>query len=192
MKKFEIEIDGRKISARSGATILEVARENGIDIPTLCYNEQIKPSGACRMCMVEITKNQRSRLVASCVYPVEENLVVKTDTEEIKKIRRMIIELLWAAVPAETKEKYGPAQCRFASENTKCTLCGLCVRFCAEIAGKNAAYFKGRGADRQVAIVPELAEDCALCGKCFFICTGGAIVDLYEKAENPDPAPAPK
>ena len=186
MSQIEIEIDGKKIRATPHATILEVARENGIEIPTLCYNEQVKPSGVCRMCMVEITKNNRKRLVASCVYPVEENLVVKTDTEKIKKIRSMLVELLYTAVPADIIEKYGPEKPRFDTENINCTLCGLCVRYCADIVGKHAAYFKGRGVDRHIAIIPELAEECALCGKCYNICTGGSITNLYEKAQESD------
>jgi bidirectional [NiFe] hydrogenase diaphorase subunit len=77
MKRIQLEIDGKKVQAKEGATILEVAHENGIYIPTLCHNDELKPSGVCRLCMVEISKNKRTKLVASCVYPVERNLVGK-------------------------------------------------------------------------------------------------------------------
>jgi bidirectional [NiFe] hydrogenase diaphorase subunit len=191
MKTFEIEIDGKKIQTHDGPTILQVARQNDIDIPTLCYSETVKPSGACRMCMVEITKNSRTRLVASCVYPVAENLIVKTDTEKLKKIRRLIVELLWSAVPEEMTEKYGPQKYRYPAPLNNCTLCGLCVRYCRQVAKKHAAYFKGRGVNREIAIIPELTVECSKCSKCFNICTGGSITDLYEKTESQNPAPVP-
>ncbi len=183
MKTVSIEINGKKIQAPADATILQVARQNDIDIPTLCYNEQLEPVGVCRMCLVEVTKNKRTRLVASCVYPVEENLIVKTETEQINKIRRMIIEMLFPAVPEELAQKYCPQTPRFVPEHTDCTLCGLCVRFCAHI-NKNVAYFKGRGVNRHMDLVPGLSEECIYCSKCFDLCTGGLITGLYDKIDN--------
>ena len=117
MKTIQLEIDGRKVCAKEGSTILETARENGIYIPTLCHQDELEPSGVCRLCMVEITKNKRTKLVASCVYPVEEDLVVKTNSEKIEKIRKMIVELLWPTVPALAKE-FGVEGTRFVPENT--------------------------------------------------------------------------
>jgi len=70
-KLLNLTIDGRKLQGEEGKTVLEVARDNGIDIPTLCYHEEIEPYGACRLCLVEVTKNNRTRLVTSCLYPVE-------------------------------------------------------------------------------------------------------------------------
>jgi len=70
-KLVNLTIDGRKLQAEEGKTVLEVARDNGIDIPTLCYNEELEPYGACRPCIVEISKNNRTRLVTSCLYPIE-------------------------------------------------------------------------------------------------------------------------
>ena len=175
MKTIQLEIDGKKVQAEEGATILEVARQNGIYIPTLCNHPELKPSGICRLCMVEISKNKRKRLVASCVYPAEKNLVVKTDSEKIRKIRRMIVELLWPTVPALAKE-FGVEKSRFVPENTECCLCGLCIQYCEEIGKSNAVYFKGRGINRQVAVVPGLADECAYCTKCYGLCPGGWIV----------------
>jgi bidirectional [NiFe] hydrogenase diaphorase subunit len=175
MKTIRLEIDGKQIEAKEGSTILEVARENGINIPTLCNHPELEPSGVCRLCMVEISKNKRTKLVASCVYPVEENLVVKTDTEKIKKIRRMIVELLWPTVPGLAKE-LGVEKSRFVPENTECCLCGLCVQYCANVKKLGAVYFKGRGINRQPAILPELADECAYCTKCHSLCPGGWIV----------------
>ena len=175
MKTIQLEIDGKKVHAKEGATILEVARENSIYIPALCNHPDLKPSGVCRLCMVEISKNRRTKLVASCVYPVEENLVVKTDSEKIRKIRKMIVELLWPTVPALAKE-FGVEKSRFVPEHTECCLCGLCVQYCAEVRKLNAVYFKGRGINREVAILPELVDDCSYCTKCYGLCPGGWIV----------------
>ena len=91
MAKIKLEIDSKPVEADEGTTILQAARKIGIDIPTLCYDERMAPYGGCRLCTVEIGKNKRTRLVASCVYPVEEGLVVTTESERLTKIRKMII-----------------------------------------------------------------------------------------------------
>ena len=181
MDTIQLEIDGKKVQAEKGKSILEAALENGIHIPTFCYDKQLKPYGACRLCMVEITKGKRTRLVASCVYTIEDNLMVKTDTEKIKKIRRMIIELLWPSLSGLAKE-YGVTKSRFFPKDTDCNLCGLCVRYCAEIKKLNAVYFKGRGIDREVVLVPDLMNECVYCRECFDLCAGGRIVDQCDNA----------
>ncbi|MBN2055043.1 (2Fe-2S)-binding protein [bacterium] len=169
-------IDGREVTAPEGTMLLKAAREAGIEIPSLCHDDRLEPSGACRLCMVEITKNGRRRLVASCCYPVEDGLEVRTDTEELLKIRRMIIELLWPSLEGLGK-KYGVTQSRFKPSHTDCSMCGLCVRYCAEITKRHAVYFAGRGVDREIALVPEMAAQCMYCGECFNLCSGGWIVN---------------
>jgi NADH dehydrogenase/NADH:ubiquinone oxidoreductase subunit G len=181
MNMVRLEIDGQPIQAEEGSTLLEAASAVGIRIPTLCHHDDLKPYGACRLCMVEIQKGSRTRLAASCVYPVEEGLIVKTDTEKVRKIRRMIVELLWPALPDLARE-YGLKQSRFSPRDTECNLCGLCVRYCAEVKKLHAAYFRGRGIDREVAVIPELAKECAFCRGCFDICTGGRIVNQSDLA----------
>lgn len=181
MKDIRLDIDGKIVEAEEGTTILKAAQEAGIDIPTLCYHEQLSPYGACRLCSVEITKNGRTRLVASCVYQVEEGLVVKTESELVKKIRKMVLELLLPLAPTGPLEslaqKYGLKRSRFSAEKTSCVLCGLCVRYCAEIKKANAIGFIGRGVDRQVAFLPEVATKvCDSCRECFAICPGGKVV----------------
>mgnify|MGYP001141813576 CR=1 FL=1 len=99
MSEVTLTINDQEVKAKEGMTILEAARGAGIDIPTLCYHEGLAPYGACRLCTVEIVRGQRSRLVASCVYPVEEGLTVKTESEPVIKGRKMILELLWARAP---------------------------------------------------------------------------------------------
>ena len=162
-------------------TILEAAKKAGIDIPTLCFDERLAPFGACRLCTVEITKNNRTRLVASCVYLAEEGLIVKTDTERVRKIRKMILELLLPPSPTGPLEslakKYGLEKSRFTAEQTFCVLCGLCVRYCAEIKKANAIGFIGRGIDREVAFLPEVAPDvCMSCRECLELCPSGKVV----------------
>ena len=90
-----LTIDGREIQAEEGQVILDIATRNGIYIPALCHHDEVAPYGACRLCMVEITtKRGRNRLVTSCLYPAEEGLTVKTDTERVKNVRAMILKLL--------------------------------------------------------------------------------------------------
>jgi len=181
MNTIEMRINGKIIFAQEGETILEAATKNGISIPALCHSKELKPFGACRLCMVEISKNgqKRKRLVASCVYPVEENLEVETNTEKVQKIRRMIIELLWPSLTNLANE-YGIVGSRFYPKDTDCNLCGLCVRYCTERKKLNAAYFKGRGIDREVALVPDMMNECVYCRECFDLCTGGRIVELCD------------
>ncbi|MCX5998587.1 MAG: 2Fe-2S iron-sulfur cluster-binding protein, partial [Chloroflexi bacterium] len=91
-----LTINDREIQAEKGKTILEVARDNGIEIPALCYSDGVEPYGACRLCLVEITKGGRSRLVTSCLYSIEEGLVVGTATDRVMANRKMLMELLLA------------------------------------------------------------------------------------------------
>ncbi len=130
--------------------------------------------------MVEIVKGKRRRVVASCCYPAEEGLIVTTTTPEIQRIRKMIIELLWPA-SAQLGKRYGITKSRFVPELTDCHLCGLCVRYCTEVAKKNALYFQGRGIDRRVAFTPGIAE-CDSCRACFGLCTGGWLVAAHGEA----------
>lgn len=175
MKTVTLEIDGKKITAEEGKTVLQAARSAGIDIPTLCYAEELSPAGACRFCMVEVNKGGHKRLVASCAYPVEEGISVITENERILKIRRLIAELLW---PSSTSlgKRLGVTSSRFEPRGSDCSLCGLCVRYCSEVAKKSVVYFHGRGINRKVAFVPGTENDCAFCRKCYDLCSGGWVV----------------
>jgi bidirectional [NiFe] hydrogenase diaphorase subunit len=150
MSEILLQIDGREVGAKKGMTILEAARSAGINIPTLCHHEKLAPYGACRICVVEVGDRGRTSLVAACVYPVEQNLVVRTRSEKVDKTRKMILELLLAHAPdapalQELAKEYGADKDRFEKESSFCVLCGLCVRYCTEVKKKNAVGFFDRG-----------------------------------------------
>ena len=168
-------IDGHELSARSGQTILEVARENDIRIPTLCHMEGLGDVGACRLCLVEIKGS--NKLLPACVATVYEGMDVTTNSDRLKKHRRMILELLFAErnhicavcvsnghceLQALGQEQglthislpyRNPAldvdasHARFIVDHNRCVLCTRCVRVCAEIEGAHIWDVMGRGID---------------------------------------------
>jgi NADH dehydrogenase/NADH:ubiquinone oxidoreductase subunit G len=138
MSEILLQIDGKEVRTREGMTILEAARSAGIHIPTLCHHEKLEPFGGCRLCIVELESRGSTRLVVSCVYLVEKNLVVRTRSEKIDRIRKMILELLLAHAPdsfvlEELAQEYGADRNRFEKEASFCIHCGLCVRYFAEV-----------------------------------------------------------
>ena len=98
MLKFKI--NGQEVEALPEWTVLDAAREKGIHIPTLCYHEAVGPSGACRLCVVEVVEGNWSKVVISCMYPVKEGISVLTDSDRVKNVRRWILEMLLAECPA--------------------------------------------------------------------------------------------
>ncbi len=166
-------IDEQEVSARRSQTILEVARENGIHIPTLCSLEGLSSVGACRMCLVEIKGS--NKLLPACVATVYEGMEVTTNSERLQKYRRNILELLFAErnhicsvcvsnghcelqtlgqqhglthvrLPYRNPALHVDASHeRFTVDHNRCILCTRCVRVCAEIEGAHIWDVKGRG-----------------------------------------------
>ena len=173
-----LTINGKKIKAQEGKTILEVARENGIHIPTLCYNEALAPAGNCRLCTVEVIQGNRKTFETSCNYLIQEGMQVNTDSERVKAVRQMVMELLLARCPNPKKVREMAAEVgveavplRFSLENEYCILCGLCVRTCAEVVQAYAIDFEGSGINKKVTIpFNEASQDCIGCGSCAFVC----------------------
>ena len=166
------------LSARPDQTVLEVAREAGIEIPTLCHLEGVGDIGACRLCMVEIAGS--NKLFASCVTRVEEGMEITTNSERLKEYRRMIVELLFAegnhvcavcvangncelqdlAVKTEVdhirwdyiypKRSVDISHSLFGLDHNRCVLCTRCVRVCDEIEGAHCWDVSGRGSNNKV------------------------------------------
>ena len=185
MSDIHLQIDGKEIVAKEGMTILEAAKNAGISIPTLCHYEKLEPYGACRICTVEVEAQGRKQLVAACVYPAEANTVVTTRSAAIDEIRKTILELLLAHAPdatalQELAKEYGATENRFEKEPSFCILCGLCVRYCAEIKKKNALAFVDQGPKREICFVPEVASrECWNCKECFPLCPTSYLQAAY-------------
>jgi NADH dehydrogenase/NADH:ubiquinone oxidoreductase subunit G len=200
MSEILLQIDGKEVKATEGMTVLEAAKGAGIFIPTLCYHEKLEPFGGCRICIVEVEIRGWTKLVVSCVYPVENNLVVRTRSEKIDRIRKTILELLMAHAPdspvlIDLAKEYGADRDRFEKEASFCIHCGLCVRYCAEVKQKHAVGFIDRGIRKEISFVPEIAEkECNSCKECFPLCPTSylqAAFVLTGALSSPSSAPEP-
>jgi NADH dehydrogenase/NADH:ubiquinone oxidoreductase subunit G len=180
---IHLTIDNQPIETPTGRTILEACREHGIHIPTLCYHPALEPYGGCRLCVVEAAIGGRPpRLVASCVYPCEEGLEVKTNSERVVRSRRITAELILAGSYHTPEmlalgEELGVKEVRFKlPEEDACVLCGLCVRACSEIVGVSAISVIQRGIAKKVATPFQVTSSrCIGCGTCVLICPTGAF-----------------
>ena len=180
--RIALSIDGRRAEVPAATTILDAARRIGISIPTLCHYRGLSPYGACRICLVEIDTPRGPKQVASCSYPAEENLIVRTDTPAIQESRRTVLELLLAQAPdstelAQTAAELGVESTSFQPDTEgKCILCGLCVRTCHDLMGRGAISLFGRGAKRKIATpFAEPSDQCQACGACALVCPTGAV-----------------
>ena len=185
MSEITIYIDGEEVKVSGDVTVLEAAKKAGIDIPTLCYHDKLEPYGACRLCTVEVDTGGRTRIVASCLYPVEQGIVVRTRSERIDTIRRVNLELLLSRAPEaeilqDLAEEYGANKDHFEKEASFCIHCGLCVRYCAEVKKKHAVGFINRGTSREIGFVPQVAiKECWQCRECFPLCPTEALQTAY-------------
>ena len=193
--KVNIAINGKKVRARKGDTVLEAARDAGIDIPTLCYHEALLPTGSCRLCVVEIGKSPKP--FASCVTPVSNGMEVTTDSPRLKEYRRMAIQNLLSERThicsvcvangscelQKLADELGVDHVVFEREwprmkvdsthsflvidRNRCVLCTRCIRVCDEIEGVHTLDLMERGKESQVIIDLNLEwKDSTSCTSC--------------------------
>ena len=159
MEMVNIKINGVPLKVKKGISILEAAREAGIEIPTLCYLKEINEIGACRLCMVEV-KGARG-LVTACVYPVNEGMEVFTNTAKVRQSRKLTLELILS-----THDK----RCLSCVRSGNCELQQLCKEFGVD----NEDYFKGENPqyefDDSVAHMRRDNNKCILCRRCVAAC----------------------
>lgn len=179
-----INIDGQELKAREGQTILQVAQDNGIDIPILCYHESLLPYKACGLCGVEILREGRSHIVSSCLYPVKQGLEVRTRSPRALSNQKKIMMALLTKCPQNKVIKRlasemgveQPSPQPNPLEHNDCILCGVCVRACEKVVGVNAITMTSQKVDSEVALPSlQISPDCIGCGTCAYACPTRAI-----------------
>ena len=172
MQNVTINMDGATIRATRGTSVLDMAIEYGICIPHLCHVPYLSDIGSCRLCIVEHIENGRSKITTSCTLNVEEGMVIETNSEKIRKLRRNLAELLVSQAPnsraiQDMAVRCGVKEVRYPFRNEDCVLCGRCVRVCTEVWKARAIGFVGRGSDRHVdypfGVHPEFCKQCESC-----------------------------
>jgi len=190
---IRFKINGQAVQAREGWTILETARQYGVQIPTLCFHPAVAAIGSCRLCVVEILQNNQARVAASCITPVQGGVEVLTDSEEVQNVRRWVLEMLLANCPAshqirELAKEHGVTSTRLTVEHPEdaCPRCGLCVRACDEVVGVRAISLGNRGVFKEVtAPYHQRSTDCIRCGTCLYVCPTGAMEQLFPQVSAP-------
>lgn len=177
---IEIKVNGKVVRAARGEMLLEVLRREQIDIPALCDHKAIEPAGNCRLCLVAITKEDWDgwkKYVTSCLYPVEDGLIVYTHSDDVLEIRKNLLDLLLARSPeSEYVQKLAMAHGLYKSsydtvpDPDNCIMCYACTRVC-EILGRSAISPVMRGHKKVIAPpFGDVAEDCIGCLSCVNIC----------------------
>jgi predicted molibdopterin-dependent oxidoreductase YjgC len=201
--RVEVQIDGRSVSVPEDTTILDAARQLGIETPTLCFLENLTPVNVCRVCVVELEGSRV--LVPACSRKVEAGMNIKTDSERVRLSRRLVLEFLASSVDISRApslraymEKYGADPQRFGAAAThaaetpkidnelyvrdyaKCILCYKCVEACGIDAQNTFAIgVAGRGFSAHIAAefdVPLPDSACVYCGNCIGVCPTGALM----------------
>jgi len=200
---IQLTINTTDVEVPAGTTILEAARKLKINIPTICYDERMKPHGGCRLCLVEIEGMPKP--VPACTTPAVNDMVVTTESDRLYRLRKNVVELLISDHPNDCMVCIRAGNCTLQElayrfnvrgnrykgdmrdhdrvdenpfvlrEQNKCILCGLCVRVCDEVQGVGAIGFAGRGFDAKICSPFERDLDCEFCGQCISVCPTGAL-----------------
>jgi CRP-like cAMP-binding protein/Fe-S-cluster-containing dehydrogenase component/ferredoxin len=204
---IELTVDGKKISVPAGTSVFDAARLNNIEIPTLCHQQNEKPVGVCRVCVVDVGARV---FTASCVRPVEPGMVVTTNSEKVKQARSTLVELLMADHPSPCARERQSGDCelealakqigrlasRYAPLDTRrgvdessmsigvdfdaCILCDRCIRGCSEVRENFVLGRMGKGATTRIAFdndQPMGESSCVSCGECMVSCPTGALTN---------------
>ena len=208
VENISITIDGKKATVPKDYNIIQAAKKLKIDIPALCYDPNLEIVGACRLCLVEIEGNRK--LETACSTKVREGMVVYTESEKVVKMRREILQLLLDNHPNDCLTCQKAGECllqKYAyrynvkfrehdgarhsnyidtsspyilKDDSKCILCGKCVRTCYEIQDRKVLSFAGRGFDTRVVANTDLSLEestCVSCNRCVTVCPVGALID---------------
>src|SRR5574341_1541971 len=202
--EIKLTVDGKPVTVKMGATILDAANAAGSRVPTLCHDNKLHPFGACRICLVEVEGTPR-KYTPSCTTPATEGMVIRTTSPALIGIRRSILELLLIKHPLDCPvcdkagecslqdltHEYGLGKSRFDAEKgylppdyesavierniSRCILCGKCVRICDEQNAVGEWAFTRRGTRARISTDFDRPLDCEFCGECVEICPVGAL-----------------
>ncbi|NLV87268.1 MAG: 2Fe-2S iron-sulfur cluster binding domain-containing protein [Clostridiales bacterium] len=204
---IELTINGKRVSAPEGSTILEAAKLSGITIPTLCHLHGVHTHGSCRICVVEV--EGAKNLLASCIVKAQEGMVVRTNTEKVRAARKVLYDLMLSNHPKECTAcsrnlscelqelgntlgilethfhgEAGPARLDISPSITrdtrKCILCRRCVTICTNVQGVGAISGQSRGFNTVISPplgMPLESVHCAMCGQCTLVCPTGALTE---------------
>lgn len=209
MKSVTLTIDGQRVMVPEDYSIIQAAKELGIEIPALCYDPNLEVVSACRLCIVEIEGSRK--LETSCSVKVKEGMVVNTETEKVVNARRDILQLLLDSHPNDCLTCQKAGECllqKYAyrydvkfrehdgamrpelidtsssyilKDDSKCILCGKCVRTCSQVKGEREVLaFAGRGYNTRIVLDADqtfAASKCVSCNRCVTVCPVGALVD---------------
>lgn len=166
-----ITIDGETVETTQGTSVLAAALEAGICIPNLCYLPETPPTGACRVCIVEVESHGRTKMTASCTLEAKEGMVIHAHSDDVTRARRNIVELLLAEAPESSvlqslAERLEVDEVRYPEREEDCILCGRCVTACASVAGTGSKGFIGRGNKRHIGLPLYDEKYCQKCDEC--------------------------
>ncbi len=197
--KIDILINDKKVTVLQDTPLIKAVIAEGIALPTLCYHKDLTPNGTCRLCVCEIEVRGKRRLVTACNYPVRQEITVWTNSERVKKHRKMLAQMYlgrWPNVPIiqDVARRCGVTDGKlFESELTDpnpkaCILCGHCVKACDEFIQERILDFAGRGILRHLTMpFGETDPHCIGCTSCAHVCPTGAIQIVDDTNHPVDP-----